>query len=354
MKLFSFLPVLALACLLSLPETAGAQGLVGNICDGPDCSSCDIVVIANNFIDWLIGAVMIVFAILMVIAGFGLVTSNGNPAALTAAKSKFTNALIGLVIVLSAWLIVDTMMRGLLGNDGQIASSTGFAPWSEIECTTQAETTLVSREVSIESAATEDDASIVLPSVGGNCPAGYVIDAFGSCAYQSGPILPDAGGNCPAGYAFGPFGDCEFTGADNLTLNPGMDVIFDPADGGSSLVRDGAEQTMQALLAGPFTCLQQGFGRPVVINDGIAKAGTSRETETQNSRHFFGDALDLSTRGMSNADQIRLYEQAKKCGFKGFGFGSTILHVDLGASRAWAYGNTSYGGQSVCSLGVRC
>jgi uncharacterized protein YcbK (DUF882 family) len=107
---------------------------------------------------------------------------------------------------------------------------------------------------------------------------------------------------------------------------------------------------MQALLAGPFRCLQQGFGRSITINDGIAKAGTSRETQTPNSRHFHGDALDLSTRGMSDADQIRLFNQARQCGFRGFGFGATILHVDLGSSRGWSYNNSTYGGQSVGSL----
>ena len=350
-----FLPPFIFLILLlgvGLPELTSAQGFLP--CDGSvdnPCNSCDIVTVANEFISWLIGAVMVLFAVLMVVAGFGLVTSQGNPDALNTAKSKFINAIIGLIIVLSAWIMVDTLMRGLIGNNGQIE---GYLAWSEVECTTQVESFTASSTVAIEFATTEDDTSIVLPSAGGNCPTGYTIDAFGSCAYQSGPVLPDAGGNCPAGYTFDAFGDCEFTGAANLTLNPGMDAIFDSADGGSSMVRDGAEEAMQALLAGPFTCLQQGFGRPIVINDGIARAGSSRETETQNSRHFFGDALDLSTRGMSNADQMRLYEQARQCGFSGFGFGTTILHGDLGASRAWAYGNQTYGGQSVCSLGVRC
>jgi len=53
---------------------------------------------------------------------------------------------------------------------------------------------------------------------------------------------------------------------------------------------------------------------------------------------------------MSNADKIRLFEEAKRAGFTGFGFGKTILHVDLGAPRGWAYGNSTYGGQGVQSL----
>jgi hypothetical protein len=129
-----------------------------------------------------------------------------------------------------------------------------------------------------------------------------------------------------------------------------MRPIFDPAQGGSSMVRSGAAARMQQTLAGPFARLQQNFGRKVVINDAIAKAGSSRETETTSSRHFYGDALDLSTAGMSNADKIRLFESAKRAGFTGFGFGNNILHVDLGPSRGWAYGNSTYGGRSVRSM----
>ena len=71
--------------------------------------------------------------------------------------------------------------------------------------------------------------------------------------------------------------------------------------------------------------MQDIFGGPIQINDGLAKAGTTRERNTPNSQHFNGTALDLSTAGMSNADKGRLFQAAKSAGFKGFGFGSTIL-----------------------------
>jgi len=135
-----------------------------------------------------------------------------------------------------------------------------------------------------------------------------------------------------------------------IVTNPDMDPIFDPAHGGSRMVRDGAAARMQQTLAGPFARLQQYFGRPIVINDAIAKAGSSREKNNTNSRHFYGDALDLSTTGMSNADKIRLFEMARRAGFTGFGFGDTILHVDLGQSRGWNYNNSTYGGRPVGEL----
>ena len=100
--------------------------------------------IGNEVIVWLFGIIFLLFAILMAAAGFGLVTSGGNPSALNAAKDKFTNAMIGLLIVMSAWLIVDTLMRSLVGGGetGAIAGEMeGWGPWSKVKCQVQAKST---------------------------------------------------------------------------------------------------------------------------------------------------------------------------------------------------------------------
>jgi hypothetical protein len=106
------------------------------------------------------------------------------------------------------------------------------------------------------------------------------------------------------------------------------------------------------MLMGRFAVLQSNFGRPLVINDAIAKDGSSRESATPGSRHFHGDALDISLAGMSNADRIRLFETAKAAGFNGFGFGNNILHIDLRSTPAgWTYGDIStWGGRPVSEL----
>jgi cell wall-associated NlpC family hydrolase len=131
-----FLFSIALITLALLPDTTSAQGIFAGICEGATCSACHLAVIGNTLIDWLIGVIMVLFAVLAVVAGFGLVTAGGNPTAVTDAKSKFTNAIIGLLIVLSAWLIVDTLMKALIGNNGVIE---GYGPWAEIKCATQSE-----------------------------------------------------------------------------------------------------------------------------------------------------------------------------------------------------------------------
>jgi Type IV secretion system pilin len=140
---------LFLATFFSLPfsgSVASAQDLASFAgCSGTDCSMCNIVDLTNGLIQWLIGFLFVLFAIIIAYAGFGLVTSGGNSHAMDEAKGRFTNAIIGLIIVLAAWLVVDTIMRGLVGRpgaEGQIPGSgevTGWLFWSEVQCYTQFE-----------------------------------------------------------------------------------------------------------------------------------------------------------------------------------------------------------------------
>jgi len=125
-----YLSLIVISILVFSPELASAAGFVP--CSGPDCRACHFVSMANTILTWLIGVLFVVFGVVAAMAGFGLATSGGNPEAKQAAKSKLVNAFIGLVIVLAAWLLVDTVMRGLLtGGEGEIS---GYGPWSQIQC----------------------------------------------------------------------------------------------------------------------------------------------------------------------------------------------------------------------------
>lgn len=137
-----------------------------------------------------------------------------------------------------------------------------------------------------------------------------------------------------------------------VTLNSAMNPLFS-LDGASRLTRDTAPQEMQETLSGPYAELQRIFGAPVPINDAIAKAGTTRERNTTGSQHFHGRALDLSIRGMNNAEQMRLFNSAMQAGFTSFGFGENIMHVDTrtGEPGAWTYGGLpTFGGVSTDTL----
>lgn len=119
------------------PTPDNPSGFVS--CEGKSCSACDFVVLGNTAIKWLITISFLFFAVLAVRAGIKLVTSQGNPSALSNAKESFTNAFIGLVIILIAFLLVDTIMRQLVKGSGEIK---GYGPWNEVVCAKQVDSTV--------------------------------------------------------------------------------------------------------------------------------------------------------------------------------------------------------------------
>lgn len=103
---------------LALPAVASAQSLVRTIvpCSGVDCSICDIASLAQNVLNAGIFLAVVFSAITFIRAGFMLVTAEGNASKAGDAKRLFKNVVIGIIVLLSAWLIVDVLMRTLTGN----------------------------------------------------------------------------------------------------------------------------------------------------------------------------------------------------------------------------------------------
>jgi len=123
-----------MAVCLNIPVFVYAQqGLVpcGRVGQA-DCQTCHVVQLVSGVNAWLVGILAIVASIMFMIAGFRLVTSNGNPSVLQDAKSMIINVAIGFVIVLAAWLLLDLFMKSLLSDSEQ-----GLGPWNQIACVDQ-------------------------------------------------------------------------------------------------------------------------------------------------------------------------------------------------------------------------
>ena len=124
--------------------------------------------------------------------------------------------------------------------------------------------------------------------------------------------------------------------------------IFDN-EGASSMAKENAPENMKNTLT-LLDKLQDKFYKKhkikIVVNDAIAKEGTSREKKTPGSEHFSGKALDLSTSNLSEEQKDDLAYFSLEVGFKGLGFGSSILHVDTGKQRAWKYSSETFGTKS--------
>jgi len=82
--------------------------------------------------------------------------------------------------------------------------------------------------------------------------------------------------------------------------------------------------------------LRERFGGPLKINSAYRCPEHNKEVGGKpSSQHLEGTAFDISVRGFTWEDQLRLVRLVKECGFKGIGYYKTFLHVDLGRERFW-------------------
>ncbi len=244
--------------VLFVPFSTGAQTNPLVPCSGDDCGTCQIVQLANNVTDIIIVLAVGISVIIFIYAGWLMLSSAGNAAQVKKGKGVMTNVLIGLIIILTAWLVIDVMLKSLLPN-GEVQFGTNSPmPWNQmnqITCSSQVQlndgTAVLpgSSEWQMVIAVQPFDPTnqqqsvlpspgghcplgyamdsfgtciqtVVLPSAGGQCPQWYTMDAFGSCVVASGPILQSPGGSCPPGYTFDAFGSCVFNSGFTSTVSP--------------------------------------------------------------------------------------------------------------------------------------
>jgi hypothetical protein len=106
-----------------------SSGLIpcGNSSNPEDaCTFCDFFVMALKLMQWGMGLLFILAGAGFFISGIMYIVSAGNSTMMTSAKDFMKACIIGVVIVLCAWLIVNTTMW-ILG-----AHRTGI--WFTIDC----------------------------------------------------------------------------------------------------------------------------------------------------------------------------------------------------------------------------
>lgn len=75
----------------------------------PPPTLLEIVGILKNIISILAPVAGIAFFIMLLIGGFQFVTSGGDPKAAGQARSTLTYAIIGVILVVAAWLIIQAI-----------------------------------------------------------------------------------------------------------------------------------------------------------------------------------------------------------------------------------------------------
>jgi hypothetical protein len=110
----------------------GYEGLIP--CDGPECQACHFVQLGQNLLEWFIKTMAAVIALVFAWGGMKMVMSGGNTEGVSEAKGMMTNAVIGFIILLASWLIINTVLNVVISKNPEIQGRLGEGMWSQIEC----------------------------------------------------------------------------------------------------------------------------------------------------------------------------------------------------------------------------
>jgi hypothetical protein len=127
---------LLVMCLLLFPQTVTfGAGLVP--CDpsvGPDgkivdaCGFCDFGQLIYNVMNALTAILGMALVLMMIVSGVYLAASVGNSAAKTAVKRVLSLAIVGYIIMLTAWTITDVFLKVFLTEGNEVGI------WNDLTC----------------------------------------------------------------------------------------------------------------------------------------------------------------------------------------------------------------------------
>lgn len=119
--------------VLAVPAVALAAGLVP--CGGagePVCQTCHFALLITGVFDWLVKIAGVLVVIMIMVSGLRVVSSVGNVAAKESAKKVIANVIIGYMLLLGAYLLVDTLLKAMV-------SQQVYGVWNSIQCVAQPE-----------------------------------------------------------------------------------------------------------------------------------------------------------------------------------------------------------------------
>ncbi len=97
-----------------------------------ECSVCDLQRLGMKLLTFFVMIFVAIAALLFVNAGYLYLTASAKPANVARAHKVFVNTMIGLVVVLAAYMLIDVIVKSLVSQDASNKASWG--PWNEILC----------------------------------------------------------------------------------------------------------------------------------------------------------------------------------------------------------------------------
>jgi hypothetical protein len=137
MRRYHWISLGVFALLVFVPSAthAAGNGLFGPIisetcrCQGAVPSAPDwgcVLETFQNLMNLFISVSVVIITLFIALAGFTYMTSGGSAEKRQLANKRITNAVLGLLIVLVAYLLVDGIMKALYN------PTAGFGPWNSI------------------------------------------------------------------------------------------------------------------------------------------------------------------------------------------------------------------------------
>jgi len=124
--------IILILSLIIFPVFVQAAGLVPNCGEigQPACTFCDLFILFNNVIKFvMVDLVPPVAVLMLVVGGIMYFFAGTSPSALTKAKSIITSVAIGLIIIFCSWIIVNTVLTKI-----GIVNTDSLLHWYEIKC----------------------------------------------------------------------------------------------------------------------------------------------------------------------------------------------------------------------------
>ena len=128
-KILKLSLIISIFCLMVIPLAVGAQdpevtvggsltGRLENVASEAGYNVDPAVASTPRIVGIIVGAFIgfsgLTFMVLMVVAGYGWMTSNGNEEKVKKAVATIKTSIIGLVVSLSAWVLWDFIFRALI------------------------------------------------------------------------------------------------------------------------------------------------------------------------------------------------------------------------------------------------
>ena len=102
LRLHIFVPVLVMLTFILLPSVvAHAADRPCNFLPSDLCGSGDLNILIGTIANYLVGLFGSIFLLMMVVAGVQMASAADSPERIKAAKTRLTNAVVGLLLLIS-------------------------------------------------------------------------------------------------------------------------------------------------------------------------------------------------------------------------------------------------------------